>query len=101
MVQGDAKSQSTKTWLDVGILPFDGRAAINEYLVDRIPCYTLFDKATSKAMLNKKFCEKILYSKNTLHIKQMYNPFRLQMTSSWQSKRLAIFDFFEVILPRL
>ena len=51
----DAKSQSTKTWFDMGIFPFDGRATTYGYLVDKTPCYTLFDTAASKAMLNKKF----------------------------------------------
>ena len=53
--QDDAKSQSTKIWFDMGIFPFDGRATIYGYLIDKKPCYTLFDTGASKAMLNKKF----------------------------------------------
>ena len=40
-------------WL--GIFQFDGRATTYGYLVDKKPCYTLFDTGASKAMLNKKF----------------------------------------------
>ena len=36
--QDDTISQSTKTWFDVGILPFDGKAITNGYLVDNMPC---------------------------------------------------------------
>ena len=39
----------------MGISPFDGRATTYGYLVDKTPCYTLFDTGASKAMLNKKF----------------------------------------------
>ena len=53
--QDDAKSQATKTWFDMGIFPFDGRITTYQYLVDKAPCYTLFDPGASKAMLNKKF----------------------------------------------
>ena len=42
-------------WFDVGIFLFDGRENTNRYLVDKTPCYTLFDTGASKAMLNKKF----------------------------------------------
>ena len=53
--QDDAKFQPIKTWFDVGIFPFDDRATTNEYLIDSTPCYTLFEKGASKAMLNEKF----------------------------------------------
>ena len=53
--QDDAKSQATKTWFDMSIFPVDGRASTYGYLLDKTPCYTLFDKRASKAMLNKKF----------------------------------------------
>ena len=53
--QDDARSQSTKTWFDVDIFPFDGSTTTYGYLVDRIPCFTLFDTDVSKAMLNRKF----------------------------------------------
>ena len=52
--QDDAKSQATKTWFYMGIFPVDGRASTYGYLVDKTPCYTLFDTGASKAMLNKK-----------------------------------------------
>ena len=39
----------------MGIFPVDGRASTYGYLVDKTPCYTLFDTGASKAMLNKKF----------------------------------------------
>ena len=39
----------------MGIFPVDGRASTYGYLVDKTPCYTLFDTGSSKAMLNKKF----------------------------------------------
>ena len=55
--QDDAKSQATKTWFDIGIFPVDGRALTYGYLVDKTPCYTLFDTGASKAMVNKKFSE--------------------------------------------
>ena len=45
--QDDAKSQLTRTWFDMGIFPFDGRATTYGYLVDKTPCYTLFDKSAS------------------------------------------------------
>ena len=54
-LQEDAKSQSSKTWFDVGIFPFGCRATAYGYLVDKTPCNTLFDTGASKAMLNKKF----------------------------------------------
>ena len=38
----------------MGIYPFDGRATTYGYLVDKTPCFTLFDTGASKAMLNKK-----------------------------------------------
>ena len=50
----DTKSQATKTWLVMGIFPVDSRASTYGYLVDKTPCYTLFDTGASKAMLNKK-----------------------------------------------
>ena len=53
--QDDAKEQATKTWFDMGIFLVDGRASTYGYLVDKTPCYTLFDTGASKAMLNKKF----------------------------------------------
>ena len=53
--QDDAKSQVTKTWFDMGIFPVDGRASTYGYLVDKTPCFTLFDTGASKAMLNMKF----------------------------------------------
>ena len=53
--QDDAKSQATKIWFDMGIFPVDGRASTYGHLVDKTPCYTLFDTGASKAMLNKKF----------------------------------------------
>ena len=53
--QDDGKSQSTKTWFDIGIFPLDGCASTYGYLVDKIPCYTLFDTGASKGMLIKKF----------------------------------------------
>ena len=34
--QNDAMSQPTRAWLDIGILPFDGRAATFFYLVENI-----------------------------------------------------------------
>ena len=40
---------------DIGIFPLDCRATTYAYLVDKTPCYTLFDTGTSKAMLSKKF----------------------------------------------
>ena len=52
--QGDAKSQETETWFDMGIFPVDGTESTYGYLVDKTPCYTLFDTGASKAMLNKK-----------------------------------------------
>ena len=61
--QDDAKSQVTKTWFDMGIFPVDGRASTYGYLVDKTPCFTLFDTGASKAMLNMKFYDEhpILY----------------------------------------
>ena len=53
--QDDAKTLATKTWFDMGIFPVDGRASTYGYLVDKTPCFTLFDTGTSKAMLNMKF----------------------------------------------
>ena len=53
--QDDAKTQVTKTWFDMGIFPVDGRASTYGYLVDKTPCFTLFDTGASKAMLNMKF----------------------------------------------
>ena len=53
--QDDTKSQSTKTWFDMDIFPFDGRAITYAYLVVKTPCYPMFDMGASKAMLNKKF----------------------------------------------
>ena len=53
--QDDAKAQATKTWFDVGIFLFDGRATTYGYIVDKTPCFTLFDTGASEAMLNKKF----------------------------------------------
>ena len=38
----------------MGIFPFGGIATTYGYLVDKIPCYTLFDTCASKAMLSKK-----------------------------------------------
>ena len=55
--QKHAKSQSTKTWFDIGIFPSDGRLTTYEYLVDQTPYYTLSDTSASTAMLNKKFCD--------------------------------------------
>ena len=42
------KKQSTKTWFDMGLFPFDGRSTTYGYLVDKTPCYTFLE-------LNKKF----------------------------------------------
>ena len=42
-------------WFDMGIFPVDSRASTYGYLVNKTPCYTLFDTGASKAMLNKKF----------------------------------------------
>ena len=53
--QDDAKAQATKTWFDMGIFSVDGRASRYGYLVDKTPCFPLFDTDASKAMLNKKF----------------------------------------------
>ena len=53
--QDNAKAQATRTWFDMDIFPVDGRASTYGYLVDKTPCYTLFDTGTSKAMLKKKF----------------------------------------------
>ena len=39
----------------MGIFPVDGRASTYGYLVDKTPCFTLFDTGASKAMLNMKF----------------------------------------------
>ena len=68
----DAKSQSAKTWFDVGIFPFDSRTTTHGYLVDKTPCYTLFRTGASKAMLNKKFYDEhpILhhYPKYQIHV---------------------------------
>ena len=47
--QDDAKTQATKTWFDMGIFPVDGRASTYGYLVDKTPCFTLFDTGASKA----------------------------------------------------
>ena len=55
MAQDDAKSQSTKTWFDMGAFPFDGRATTYGYLVDKTLCFTLFGTGSFKTMLNKKF----------------------------------------------
>ena len=46
--QDDAKAQATKTWFDMGIFPVDGRASTYGYLVDKTPCYTLYDTSASK-----------------------------------------------------
>ena len=61
--QDDTKSQSTKTWFDMDAFPFDGRATTYGYLVDKTPCYTLFDTGASKVILNKKLYDEhsILY----------------------------------------
>ena len=56
--QDDAKSQSAKTWFDMGIFPFDGRATTYGYFVDKTPHYTMFHTGASKAMLTKKFYDK-------------------------------------------
>ena len=53
--QEDAKAQATKTWFDMGIFSVDSRTSTYGYLVDKRPCYTLFDTCASKAMLNKMF----------------------------------------------
>ena len=37
------------------IFLFDGRASTYGKCLDKTPCYTLFDRGSSKAMLNKKF----------------------------------------------
>ena len=42
--------------------PFDGRATKYGYLVDRKPCYNLFDTGASKAMSNKKFYDEASYT---------------------------------------
>ena len=39
----------------MGIFPVHGRASAYGYLVDKTPCYTLFDTGAYKATLNKKF----------------------------------------------
>ena len=39
----------------MGIFPFDGRVSTNGYLVDKTPCFTLFDRGASKTMLNRRF----------------------------------------------
>ena len=71
--QDDAKSQTTKTCFDMGILPFHGSATTYGYLVDKTPCYTLFDTCASKAMLNKKFYEEhpVLWPNHQLHNRYM------------------------------
>ena len=38
--EDDAKSQSTKTWFDIGIFLFEGRATTYGYLVGKTSCYT-------------------------------------------------------------
>ena len=55
--------QATKAWLDMSIFHVDGRASTYGYVVDKTPCYTLFDTGASKVMLNKKFYDEhpILY----------------------------------------
>ena len=52
--QDDAKTQVTKTWFDMGIFLVDSRASTYGCLVDKTPCFTLFDTGASKAMLNMK-----------------------------------------------
>ena len=53
--QDDAKAQATYTCFDIGIFLVDGRVSIYGYLVDKTPCYTLYDTGASNAMLNNKF----------------------------------------------
>ena len=47
----DAETKATKTWLDVGIFPFDGRSATNGCSVYKTLCHILL----SKAILNSRF----------------------------------------------
>ena len=49
------KLNHPKHGFDMGIIPFDVRATTYGYLVDKTPCYSLFDTGASKAMLKKKF----------------------------------------------
>ena len=79
--QDDAKEQATKTWFDMGIFPVDGRASTYGYLVDKTPCFTLFDTGASKAMLNKKFYDEHPILHHYLKYPIMYNPSKLQMIS--------------------
>ena len=66
--QDDAKSQSTKTWFDMGIFPFYGRITTNGYLLDKTSCYSMFDTGASKAMLSGCFMMNILHYINTIKI---------------------------------
>ena len=79
--QDDAKVQATKTLFDMGKFPIVGSETTYGYLVDKTPCYTLFDTGESKAMLNKEAYDEypILYHYPKYPIN--VNPFRLQMTS--------------------
>ena len=87
--QDDAKCQSTETWFDLGTFPFDGIAISNGYVVDKLPCYTLFN--TSKALLNRKFYNEhpILHQ----HPRYSINKQPIQVANDQIMTVKNIFDF--------
>ena len=90
-----AKAQANKTWFDMGIFPVDSRASTYGYLVDKTPCYTLFDTGASKAMLNKNFYDEhpILhcYPKYPINVQPIQVANDQLMTVK---EAIKIFDFF-------
>ena len=93
--QDDAKSQSTKTWFNVGIFPFDGRAITCGYLEDKTPCHTLFDTGASKAIMNMKFYDEHPiphhYPKYPINVKPIQVANDQLMTVK---EAIKFFDFF-------
>ena len=85
------------------IFPFDSRASTDGYLVEKTPCYTLFDTGTSKAMLNKKFYDKypILhhYPKYPINVQPIQVAYDQLMTVKKAMKFLISFGghTFEII----
>ena len=101
--EDDAKSESTKTWFDVGIFPFEGRATTYGYLVDKTTCYTLFDTGSIKAMVNQKFYDEHpiphQYPKNPINVQPIQASNDQLMTVKEASKFLISFGghTFEII----
>ena len=78
----------------MGIFPFDGRATTYGYLVDKTPCYILFDTCASKTILNKNFYDE----HPTLHHYPKYpinvQPIQVANDQLMTVKKAIIFNFF-------